>query len=170
MKFTGICVPPRGAPPGKKTLGTPSIYRKDSYRYLYGTLYLCGSSSLEWVMRHHSQTHRDTGTPRSASPRPLRMPASASHVSSLSGAPAALPAATRLPHAHAPSFLRPPSSRRGEALWERVEAGSGSLGVASSESAAGGGRLRACGSCESAAASVVALTCGLCVVGGFRWL
>ena len=34
---------------------------------------------------------------------------------------------------------------RGEALWERVEAGSGSLGVASSESAAGSGRLRACG-------------------------
>ena len=34
---------------------------------------------------------------------------------------------------------------RGEALWERVEAGSGSLGAASSESAAGSGRLRACG-------------------------
>ena len=50
---------------------------------------------------------------------------------------------TRLPRA--PSFRRPPSSRRGEALWERVEAGSGSLGVASSESAAGSGRLRACG-------------------------
>ena len=33
----------------------------------------------------------------------------------------------------------------GEALWERVEAGSGSLGAASSESAAGSGRLRACG-------------------------
>ena len=33
----------------------------------------------------------------------------------------------------APSFRRPPSSRRGEALWERVEAGSGSLGAASSE-------------------------------------
>ena len=32
-----------------------------------------------------------------------------------------------------------------EALWERVEAGSGSLGAASSESAAGSGRLRACG-------------------------
>ena len=27
----------------------------------------------------------------------------------------------------APSFRRLPSSRRGEALWERVEAGSGSL-------------------------------------------
>jgi hypothetical protein len=70
------------------------------------------------------------------------------HVSSLSGAPAALAlAATRLPHA--PSFRRPLSSRRGEALWERVmervEAGSGSLGAASSESAAGSGRLRACG-------------------------
>ena len=36
-------------------------------------------------------------------------------------------------------------SRRGEALWERVEAGSGSLGAASSESTAGSGRLRACG-------------------------
>ena len=35
--------------------------------------------------------------------------------------------------------------RRGEALWERVEAGSGLLGAASSESAAGSGRLRACG-------------------------
>ena len=45
----------------------------------------------------------------------------------------------------APSFRRPLSSRRGEALWERVEAGSGSLGAASSESAAGSGRLRACG-------------------------
>ena len=33
-------------------------------------------------------------------------------------------------------FRLPPSSRRGEALWERVEAGSGSLGAASSESAA----------------------------------
>jgi hypothetical protein len=32
-----------------------------------------------------------------------------------------------------------------EALWEQVEAGSGSLGAASSESAAGCGRLRACG-------------------------
>ena len=59
----------------------------------------------------------------------------------VSGAPAALLAATRLPRA--PSFRRPLSSRRGEALWERVEAGSGSLGVASSESAAGSGRLRA---------------------------
>ena len=37
----------------------------------------------------------------------------------------------------APSFRRPPSSRRGEALWEREAAGSGSLGAASSESAAG---------------------------------
>ena len=38
------------------------------------------------------------------------------------------------------------ASRRGEALWERVEAGSASLGAASSEcSAAGSGRLRACG-------------------------
>ena len=50
---------------------------------------------------------------------------------------------THLPRA--PSFRRPPSSRRGEALWDRVEAGSGSPGAASSESAAGSGRLRACG-------------------------
>ena len=59
------------------------------------------------------------------------------------GAPAAPPAATRL--LRALSFRRPPSSRRGEALWEREAAGSGSLGAASSESAAGSGRLRACG-------------------------
>ena len=63
-------------------------------------------------------------------------------VSSSSGALAAPPAATRLPRA--PSFRRPPSSRRGEALWEQVVAGSGSLGAASSESAAGSGRLRGC--------------------------
>ena len=44
-----------------------------------------------------------------------------------------------------PSFRRPPSSRRGEALWEREAAGSGSLGAASSESAAGSVRLRGCG-------------------------
>ena len=46
------------------------------------------------------------------------------------------------------AFISPTSTfeqARGEALWERVEAGSGSLGVASSESAAGSGRLRACG-------------------------
>jgi hypothetical protein len=47
------------------------------------------------------------------------------------------------------SFRRLPLSKRGdkrgEALWERVEAGSGSLGAASSESTAGSGRLRACG-------------------------
>ena len=43
------------------------------------------------------------------------------------------------------SFRRPPSSRRGEALWEREAAGSGSLGAASSESAAGSVRLRGCG-------------------------
>ena len=65
-----------------------------------------------------------------------------------SGPLAAPPAVTHLPRA--PSFRRPPSSRRGEALWERVEAGSGSLRRAhltlnSSESAAGSGRLRACG-------------------------
>ena len=49
----------------------------------------------------------------------------------------------------ASAFISPTAfehtSRRGEALWERVEAGSGSLGAASSESAAGSGRLRACG-------------------------
>ena len=84
---------------------------------------------------------------------------------------AAPPAVTHLPRA--PSFdhfviiRRPPSSRRGEALWERVEAGSGSLGAASSESAAG-----AVGSgpaaVESAAVSADAWSCG-CVVG-FGWL
>jgi hypothetical protein len=44
---------------------------------------------------------------------------------------------------HFADRLRAGAGRR--ALWERVEAGSGSLGVASSESAAGSGRLRACG-------------------------
>jgi hypothetical protein len=69
---------------------------------------------------------------------------------------AAPPAATRLPRA--PSFRRLPSSRRGEALWKRVAAGSGSLGVASSESAAGSGRLGSgAAAVESAAVSVVAL-------------
>ena len=46
------------------------------------------------------------------------------------------------------AFISPTAfeqARAGEALWERVEAGSGSLGAASSESAAGSGRLRACG-------------------------
>jgi hypothetical protein len=47
------------------------------------------------------------------------------------------------------AFISPTafSSRRGEqALWERVDhAGSGSLEAASSESATGSGRLRACG-------------------------
>ena len=47
--------------------------------------------------------------------------------------------------------------------------GSGSLGVASSESAAGAVDSGPA-ALESAAASVVALTCGLCVVGGFGWL
>jgi hypothetical protein len=47
----------------------------------------------------------------------------------------------------------------------------GFAGAASSESAAGSGRLRAPAAVESAAASVVALTCGVCVlVGGFGWL
>jgi hypothetical protein len=44
-----------------------------------------------------------------------------------------------------PTAFEQARGRRGEALWERVEAGSGSLGAASSESAAGSGRLRACG-------------------------
>ena len=43
------------------------------------------------------------------------------------------------------SYFRTPSSRRGEALWEREAAGSGSLGAASSESAAGSVRLLGCG-------------------------
>ena len=51
-----------------------------------------------------------------------------------------------------------------------MEAGSGSLGVASSESAAGAVDDSGPAALESAAASVVALTCGLCVVGGFGWL
>ena len=65
----------------------------------------------------------------------------------------------------------PPSSRRGEALWERVEAGSGSLGAASSESAAGSAGAVGSGpaAVESAAVSAVAwYLCG-CVVG-FGWL
>ena len=62
-----------------------------------------------------------------------------------SGRTAAPPGAGRYAYSvpRAPSFRLPPSSRRGEALWEWVEAESGSLGVASSESAAGSGRLRA---------------------------
>ena len=85
---------------------------------------------------------------------------------------AAPPAVTHLPHA--PSFRRPPSSRRGEALWERVEAGSGSLGAASSESAAGSGRFRAC----PAALRMLSRPrfrpsrgrAGVCCVVGFGWL
>ena len=69
----------------------------------------------------------------SASPRPLRMLASASRVSSSSRALAAPPAVTHILLPRAPLFRRLPSSRRGEALWERVEAGSGSPGAASSE-------------------------------------
>ena len=79
--------------------------------------------------------------------------------------------------------LSPPSSRRGEALWEREAAGLGSLGVASSETAAGSVRLRGCGlsrprvrsfgsgagAVEPAADSVVARSCAGCV-GGFGWL
>ncbi len=41
-----------------------------------------------------------------------------------------------------PTAFEHSAQARGEALWERVEAGSGSLGAASSESAAGSGRLR----------------------------
>ena len=63
------------------------------------------------------------------------------------------------------------SSRRGEALWERVEAGSGSPGAASSESAAGSGRLRACGCSAAVLAAVesVAVFVRVCVVG-FGWM
>ena len=46
------------------------------------------------------------------------------------------------------AFISPTAfeqARAGEALWERVEAGPGSLGAASSESAAGSSRLRARG-------------------------
>ena len=73
----------------------------------------------------------------------------------------------------------PPSSRRGEALWERDAAGSGSLRAASSESAAGsafgsgrpGMRLLTWAveqAADSALDSVVALSCGC--FGGFGWL
>ena len=51
------------------------------------------------------------------------------------------------------------SSRRGEALWEREAAESDSLGAASSESAAGAFGSGAA-AVESAADSVVALSCG----------
>ena len=45
------------------------------------------------------------------------------------------------------AFISPTAfeQAQGQALWERVAAGSGSLGAASSESAAGCGRLRGCG-------------------------
>ena len=81
--------------------------------------------------------------------------------------PDAPPAATRLLGApsRALSFRRPPSSRRGEALWEREAAGSGSLEAASSESAAGAFGSGAA-AVESAADSVVALS----RAGGFGWL
>ena len=64
-----------------------------------------------------------------------------------------------------------PYGRSGEVPVHGVEleAGSGSLGVASSESAAGAVDSGPA-ALESAAALVVALTCGLCVVGGFGWL
>ena len=71
-----------------------------------------------------------------------------------------------------PGVFLPPSSRRGEALWERVEAGSGSPGAASSESAAGSGRLRACGSLVAAvlaAVESVAVFVRICVFG-FGWM
>jgi hypothetical protein len=73
------------------------------------------------------------------------------------------------PHLHVP-VRRPLSSRRGEALWERVEAGSGLLGVARLLSRPRGAVGSGPAAVESAAASVVALTCGVCVVGGFGWL
>ena len=68
-------------------------------------------------------------------------------------------------------FARPPSSRRGEALWERVEAGSGSLGgrplLSWPRGAVGSGP--ACpADVEPATVSAVAWSCG-CVVG-FGWV
>lgn len=57
--FTGGSRDTHSAPPGKKTPVSPSIYRKDSYRYLYGTCVVRHPSS--GLLRHHSQTHRDTG-------------------------------------------------------------------------------------------------------------
>ena len=59
----------------------------------------------------------------SASPRPLRMLASASRVSSSSRALAAPPAVTHILLPRAPLFRRLPSSRRGEALCRRFGSG-----------------------------------------------
>jgi hypothetical protein len=81
----------------------------------------------------------------------LRLSRRLSRRRSSSGALAAPPAATRPPRA--PSFRRLLSSRRQarggaqwlEAPWERVAAGSGSLGAASSESAEGTGERSAPG-------------------------
>jgi hypothetical protein len=78
----------------------------------------------------------------------------------------------------APSFRRLLSSRRQarggaqwlEAPWERVAAGSGSLGAASSESAAGSGRLRGCGCCVLSRPRFRSSRCRAgCVFGGFGW-
>ena len=83
------------------------------------------------------------------------MPASASRVSSseiggsgrTAGRYASAARAFISPRAFAisPTAFGQARGKRGEALWERVEAGSGSLGAAPSESAAGSGRRRACG-------------------------
>ena len=60
------------------------------------------------------------------------------------------PSAARCVMRAARAFISPTAFEQAQggalrAIWERVEAGSGSLGAASSESAAGSGRLRACG-------------------------
>ena len=91
----------------------------------------------------------------------------------LPGALGAPPAVTRLPRAPSIrlSFRRPPSSRHGEALWEREAAGSGSLGrplLSQPRGAVGSGPAAVLAALDSAAASAVASSCG-CVVG-FRWL
>jgi hypothetical protein len=59
--------------------------------------------------------------------------------------PEPVPRAARARHISPTAFEPQARGQRREALWERVEAGSGSLGAASSESTEGSGRLRACG-------------------------
>ena len=100
-----------------------------------------------------------------ASPPPWHSPASASRDSSSLGVPAAPPAATHLELRAPSTFRRPLSSTsrrgaRGEALWERESAGSGSLGVVFSESAAWLGELRWLGRLRARRAVVRVCVCG----------
>jgi len=80
---------------------------------------------------------------------------------------------TRLPRA--PSFRRPPPSsrrlgrragRRSGSGWRQGRVRWGWPLLSRPRGAVGSGPVAV----ESAAASVVALTCGMCVVGGFGWL